>query len=384
MYFYRHRILRFTSYTLWCLMKHVLAKKNFLLLHADGSIIYPLSKFITDRFGNPHTRELAAQSLRVFYRFCSAHHIDLSLLAVEGRCLAYNQARQLADLCYRPLSELEKLSDGQIVRLTSSKAGKRPQDLTLAVEPNTAKKRLNHIATYLDFYREVFLAPNIRSNALRQQLKEDYDRVAHQLKATITGTKQGHHHDIRSLPSDKFLAIIRAVYKCTDELFVSETGKPSRTNLRDRAMVLLACEGLRPGTIGNIARADFRLGSNHLVIKDNRGNRPQTTTNTPVLKLGASTQVNSASETMIELWPFTVSAIQDYIDTEREAILSQHLQNRSLGFLFLNEKGKPIKHGSGANYGQRHANLPARRLSSRSQNSCPDFGQSLPLSSQTS
>jgi hypothetical protein len=40
--------------------------------------------------------------------------------------------------------------------------------------------------------------------------------------------------------------------------------------------------------------------------------------------------------------------------------------------------------GSGANYGQRHANLPVRRLSSRSQNSCPDFGRSLPLSSQTS
>ena len=41
-------------------------------------------------------------------------------------------------------------------------------------------------------------------------------------------------------------------------------------------------------------------------------------------------------------------------------------------------------HGSGANYGQRYANLPVRRLSSRSQNSCPDFGRSLPLSSQTS
>lgn len=40
--------------------------------------------------------------------------------------------------------------------------------------------------------------------------------------------------------------------------------------------------------------------------------------------------------------------------------------------------------GSGANYGQRYANLPVRRLSSRSQNSCPDFGRSLPLSSQTS
>jgi len=47
---------------------------------------------------------------------------------------------------------------------------------------------------------------------------------------------------------------------------------------------------------------------------------------------------------MIELWPFTVDAIQSYINVEREAVLSKHLKNRSRGFLFLTEKGEPIKH----------------------------------------
>jgi integrase len=110
-------------------------------------------------------------------------------------------------------------------------------------------------------------------------------------------------------------------------------------------MTLLACEGLRPGTLGNITQADFRPEPGYLTITDNRAKRSEAvTTKTPVLKLGVSTQVNSASETMIQLWPFTVAAIRDYINTERTAVLSKRLINRSNGFLFLNEKGEPIKH----------------------------------------
>lgn len=325
-------------------MELVLARKNCLLLRDDGSTIYPLSKFLTDRFSNPHTRELVAQSLRIFYRFCCAHRIELAELAVEGRCLSYEHARQLAGLCFRPLPEIEAFSDKKILLLTSSKAGKAPSETPKAVEPNTANKRLNHISVYLQFFREVFLEPNIRSSTLRVQLKHEYDKVIHQLNSTIRGTKQGHHHDIKSLPSDKLLAIIRAVFTRPEELFLSENGKVARTILRDRAIALLACEGLRPGAIGNVAREDFRHVSKHLAIKDHRAKREKTTSGTAVLKLGVSTLVNSASETMIELQPFTVAAIQDYIDIERESILSQHLHNPSNGFLFLNEKGKPIKH----------------------------------------
>jgi hypothetical protein len=325
-------------------MKLVLARRNCLLLRPDGSIAYPFSKFLTDRFTNPHTRELVAQSVRIFYRYCCAHRIDLVQLATDGRCLSYEQARRLAGLCFRPIVEVEALSDKKVVLLTSSNAGKPPQELHRAVEPNTANKRLNHIALFLEFFREVFLDPNILASKVREQLKQEYDKITHQLRNTISGTKQGHHHDIKSLPSDKFLAVIRAIFATPEKLFLSENNTLSRTLLRDRAMALLACEGLRPGTIGNVSRADFRPQSNHLIIKDNRSKRAKTTSNTPVLKLGASTQANSASETMIELWPFTVGAIREYIEIEREAVLAQHLENRSRGFLFLNEKGEPIKH----------------------------------------
>lgn len=325
-------------------MKLVLARNNCLLLHDDGRVIYPLSKFLTDRFANPHTRELVAQSLRIFYRFCCANQIELAHLAIEGKCLPYEQVRQLAGLCFRPLTEVETLSNKKVRLLTSAKSGKAPHKLQGAVEPNTAEKRLTNIASFLNFFREVFLEPSIRSISLRQQLRQDYDRATTQLRNTIGGTKQGHHHDIKSLPSNKFLAIIKAVFLHPEELFCNSEGKVSRNLLRDRAMVLLACEGLRPGTIGNIGRADFKPASNHLAIIDHRDERIRTTTNTPVLKLGASSLVNSASETMIELWPFTIEAIQTYITAERADVLSKHLQNRSRGFLFLNEKGEPLKH----------------------------------------
>lgn len=326
-------------------MRQVFTRRNYALLHDDGSLHYPFTKFLTDRFDNPHTRELVTQSLRIFYRFCAAHRIELAFRAVEGRCLSYDEAQSLCELCWRPLTEVEAMGDKKVVFLTSAKAGDAPKDLPGAVESNTAAKRLNHIAAYLSFYLEVFLEPHIRSSTTREQLKAEYDKIGHQLNRSITGTKENHHLSIRSLPTDKYLSIIRAVFVRPEELFQSKAGKPSRTLLRDRAMVLLACEGLRPGTLGNIAIADFRPNSGHLVIKDNRAKRTgRQTTGIPKLKLGASTRVNSASETMITLWPFTIRAVQHYINEERDAVLLKRLTNRSVGFLFLSDEGEPIKH----------------------------------------
>lgn len=327
-------------------MIQVMAKKSYLLLHDDGIVHYPFSKFLTNEFSNPNTRELVSQSLRIFYRFCIAHEIELAVRAVKGRCLSYDECTKLAGLCYRPLGEVESLSNKKVVLITSSKSGKPPEKLTNAVQPNTAQKRLIHIAQYLQFYFKVFLRPNIRSQTLRENLRYEYETTKRELQTKIRGTKQGHHNVIISLPSAKFLEIIRAIYIRPEELFLNESGKPSRTLKRNVAMALLACEGLRPGAIGNIVRSDFRSNTRHLVIKDNREQRNEATSSTPVLKLGASTHVNSATEGMIELWPFTAEAISDYIDTERKSILSKHLRNRSEGFLFLNEKGEPIKHRS--------------------------------------
>jgi len=325
-------------------MRQVAAKRSYLLLHDDGTIHFPFSKFLTDKFSNPNTRELVGQSLRIFYRFCIAHEIELAVRATEGWCLTYNESKNLLGLCYRPLGEVESLTIKKVVQITSAKAGKAPQDRPNAVQQNTVKKRLIHIAQYLQFYLEVFLKPNIRSKTLCETLRHEYEETTHELKNKIRGTKQGHHHNIISLPSDRFLEIIRAIFVRSENLFLNKTGGVSRNLLRDRAMALLACEGLRPGTLGNIARSDYHDKSSHLVIKDNREKRTDTASTTPVLKLGDSILVNSASEGMIELWPFTVKAIDDYIRTERTSILSKHLKNRSKGFLFLNEKGEPIKH----------------------------------------
>lgn len=335
----------FTNGGICIYMRLVFAKKNCVLLLDDGAIHYPYSKFLTDKFVNPHTRELVAQALRVLFRFCTAHQIELAFRGVDGRCLTYDEAKKLTELCYRPLPEVEGMGDKKVVSLTSAKAGKAPNELPGAVEPNTANKRLNYIAAYFDFYREVILEPNIRSVATREQLKHEYDKIGNQLRGAIRGTKQSHHLAIKSLPTDKYLSIIEAVFLRPHELFQTANGKASRTLLRDRAMFLLACEGLRPGALGNVAIADFRLNAKMLAIKDNRARRSERiTANTPKLKLGDSSQVNSASETMISLWPFTVRAIDEYIEGERNAVLAKRLTNRSKGFLFLSERGAPIHH----------------------------------------
>lgn len=328
-------------------MRQFSAKRNYLLLHDDGTIHYPFSKFLTNEFDNPNTQELVGQSLRILHRFFVAHGIELAIRMLEKRCLTYDEIKRLSGLCYRPLGEIERLSNARVVLITSAKAGRPPEDMLGAVEANTAAKRLNHIASYLKFYREVFLDPHIQSDTLRSELITAYDQTQERLKREVAGTTQNHYLTIQSLPSHRFLQIIQAVVLEPETLFLTEGGKTSATLLRDRAMFLLACEGLRPGALGNLTREDFRLNSGHLVLKDNSKKRPgRPTTGMPVLKGAGSKMVAYASETMISLWPFTVSAITEYLAKERTPVLAKHLKNRSLTFLFLNEKGEPIKHRS--------------------------------------
>jgi integrase len=328
-------------------MKIAHAHQNFLLIDDDGRIHYPFSKFLSEKFDNPNTRELVAQSLRIFYRFCNAHQIELAVRAVEGRCLTSQEASMLAGLCYRPLPEIELLSDKKITLITSAKSQKAPRSLPKAVEPNSVKKRLNHISSFLDYYFVNFLDPHIRSSALRAELRDRYVRIREQLGDEVAGTKQNHHLMIQSLPGERFKQVIRALVVESEGLFRTEMDEISTTLYRDRAMSLLACEGVRPGAIGNIAREDFREDGGYLRIKDHRARRQgRPNSGDPVLKLGRSSSVNSASETLIKLYPWTVDAVIDYIEKERGAVLAKHLQNRSRGFLFLNQSGEPIGHRS--------------------------------------
>lgn len=210
--------------------------------------------------------------------------------------------------------------------ITSAKADVPPEDIRGALEANTAAKRLNHIASYLKFYREVFLDPHIQSSTLRSELISAYEQTQEKLKREVAGTKQNHYLTIQSLPSHRFLQIIRAVILEPVTLFLTEGGKPSATLYRDRAMFLLACEGLRPGALGNLTRDDFRPDSGHLVLKDNTKKRSgRLTTGIPALKGASSKKVAYTYETMITLWPFTVTAITDYLVKERDPILAKHL-----------------------------------------------------------
>lgn len=327
-------------------MRTLQAKDNYCLLHDNGKIHYPFSKFLTNQYDNLHTQELVAQSLRVLYRFLSAHEIELADRAVQATCLTRTEIDRLAGLCYRPLPEIESLTDKKVVSITSAASGRKPKNLPRAVTANTANRRLEHIAIFLDYFLETFLLPNLRRGFDKRELQQEYKSATDILRSKIKGTKQSHHLDIQSLPSDRFLEIIRTIFLSPEKLFLTDAQKLSRTWQRDRAIALLACEGLRPGTVGNLSLVDIRQKSKHIVIKDNRHLHDKVSTGTAVLKLGASTLVNSASETMIEVWPITMAAVDDYLTGERQTIVSKGLRNQSRGFLFLSETGKSIRHRS--------------------------------------
>ena len=124
---------------------------------------------------------------------------------------------------------------------------------------------------------------------MREELRARYDQTVTELKGWVSGTKSSHHHQIQSLPIERYLDVIRNVFLYPGQLFKTLEGEPGRTMMRDRAVALLAAEGLRPGAIGNLARRDFiwRPGDSKgfLVIQDNTAKRKSLiTASTPVQK----------------------------------------------------------------------------------------------------
>lgn len=344
------------------------------MFHADGRVNYPFSRFLTAEFDNPHTRELVSQALRILQKFLTAHCIELAVRALEGRCLSGRECENLASLCYLPLTVIDVMSTRKVVSITSAIAGPAPAKSAKSVSRNTVQKRLLYIAAFLRFYLTEFLDPYLRSSSLRAELRARYDETRRKIGNKVSGTKQVHHLKIKSLPGDRFVQLIRLAVLEPQRLFMTNKAKPCATLLRDRAIFLLACEGLRPGTIANIAMEDLRLDSGYLVIKDNRRRRMgRLNTGTPKLKLGASTRTNSASETMIKLCPWTSKAIQSYLQDEREPILSKQLANLSRGFLFLAGTGKPIGHRSSVTKLFNRAGSRLRELSLLDVGSDPYF-----------
>ncbi|MFM0609784.1 site-specific integrase [Paraburkholderia sediminicola] len=317
------------------------------MIDDNGTVNAPLSIYLNEKFDNPHTREAASIGLRLFHRFLRAHRVDLATRALDGECLRSVECKWLIEIAYRPIEEAERMSDKMIERLAVASSELPAGDIKGAVEPNTAAKRLEAIANFLQWYHRSLLDEAIRSPATRGELKDRYAITCDFLKTQIGGTKQGHHHNIRSLPTARYFQIIRELIVYPERLFYTTSRGTSVTLMRDRAIALLAAEGIRPGAIGNLTVDDFRFETGesygYMVIKDNvvkRGSPP--TARTPKAKGTRSIKQNYNREITVRLWPFTCRAIKDYLNIERKEILARRLANRSKSFLFLAEHGGPI------------------------------------------
>jgi integrase len=328
-------------------MQLVQVHNKTLLLNHGGVIHGPFTLFLNNKFENPHTRESMAGGLRLLQKFLEAHSIDLAERALEGRCLLPNEIESLRELAYRPVNEVEQMTMGFIKRIGKASKDDHARILKGAVESNTAARRLDQIATFLTWYLEKILEYRIRSASKRDELRRRYESTSADLKAAIRGGKKGHSNEIRSLPKNVYLNIMREIY-LRPELIQSASGKASSTMMRDRAVALLACEGLRPGAIGNLTLNDFRwrvgdVAGGYADLRDNVAKRKtRTTTKTMVQKGVASTTQAYNSEVTVKLWPWTCAAIKDYVDGERAALTEKTLANKTMGFLFIADHGGPI------------------------------------------
>lgn len=323
------------------------ARDLTLLIADDGSINGPFSIYLNERFDNPHSREAVAVGLRVLHRFLVAHGIDLPCRALAGEGLRSVERKWLTELAYRPLVELEQMSDVMINRLTTVRKASVARDHVGAVAPNTAATRLAAVANFLAWYCSDVLVESIRSAEERRSLNDSYAATCSDLQGRIRGTKQGHHHEIRSLPIERYVQLIRELVVNPEHLFRTEGGKPSPTMMRDRAMVLLAAEGLRPGSLGNLTIDDFKYKhgamDGYMDVRDNVAKRQASLrTSTPKAKGTRSALVGYNSNITVKLWPFTCMAIKQYIDGERAKVLARKLKNHSKSFLFVADHGGPI------------------------------------------
>lgn len=311
------------------------------VLHAPGTL------YLNETYTNHHTKHVVARSLRVWIRLADAFDIDLAARALIGLWLTDAEMKSLRYLVFRPIGEIESMSDHAIKAIASARKNTEPNDREGAVEPNTAVKQLMGIADFLLWFYEKVVEPRIPiGSALSETLRRKVKACAVELKKGVRGTKSLHPHRIRSVPMERFLNIYSAVYLRPSDILRTQKGKISANLLRDRAMILLASEGIRPGAIGNIALADFKWAGKqargYVSLRDNTAKRSRNvSTSTPVQK-GAASGQSYNSEITIAIWPTTAQAIKDYVDSERLAVTTRTLRNRSEGFLFLAKHGAPI------------------------------------------
>jgi integrase len=252
------------------------AGRKVVLEHDDGRINVPFSLFLNES-KNLNTQSSVATSLHFFHCILVAYEIKLADRAVYGSCLEPHEIGDLADLAFRPLPEITSQSSRSLRRLVDPRDKSQPKDRHGAVAKDTAAQRLHDIAGFLESYIKL-IEPHIASRDARDRLCASYEAVCKRLRREVERSSPN-SHDIRSVPGNAYMAIMKAIYCRPQDVFNGEDG-PSRSPQRDRAMALLACEGLRPGEIGNIRVNDvYRKGDEtFLSIESNTKHRTQITT----------------------------------------------------------------------------------------------------------
>jgi len=322
--------------------------RSKLYLTNDAGVLHvPGTLYLNETYTNPHTKRVVAKALRVWVRLADAFNIDLADRAIKGRWLNETEMKALRYLAFRPITEIELMSDVAVRTIGSARNEKTPSQRRGAVEPNTAIRQLTGIADFLVWFHKKIIEPRMPiSSAVTESTRRQVDMCAVELRKGVRGTKSLHPHRIRSLPTERFLRIYSTVYLQAEDILKTRSGLTGANILRDRAVILLASEGIRPGAIGNISLADFKwtgkTAPGYIVLKDNTARRTkQLSTSTPVQKGSASSQ-NYNSAITVTIWPTTAQAIQDYMASERVAVTTRTLRNRSEGFLFLGSHGGPI------------------------------------------
>lgn len=319
-------------------MKLVRAGSKVLMISDGGSINAPFSFYLSTH-RNPNTQDSLANSLKLLHLFLIHFKVSLAERALEGRCLEEREMVGLISLSFRPLGDLT--DPKRVQKFLDLRNAEADEDRDGAVEGGTASQRLKDIAAFLKDY-ETLVANHIRSTDTRERLSANYLACCLRLRQAVGGAASRSSYDIRAISSKDFVDCMKVVY-CRPKVLLGNA-KSDIHLLRDRAMFLLSCEGLRPGEICNLRVNDLVKGKDGLLtlqVAVNKKHRKAIKSSTPLPK-GASSNKAYATVRMIHLWPFTRDAVNDYINGPRSEAIEQAGEDRTSGFVFIKSNGDPI------------------------------------------
>jgi integrase len=320
-------------------MRLVRALSKVVMLEEDGRINAPISFFL-NTYSNPNTLDSLARSLKLLHLFLLHFKISLAERAVDGRCLEDRERDALINLSFRPLTDLA--DPRRITKAVDVRNAVCDEDRENALEDSTAEGRLKDISAFLKEY-QTLVSHHIRSADTRERLSAAYVACCERLRRAVGGAASISSYDIRSMSSTDFVGCMKVVY-CTPEVLHGDS-KSDMHLMRDRAMFMLSCEGLRPGEICNARVNDLIMGPDRLLslkVVVNKKHRKQLKSSTPLPKGASSNRQAYATVRMIHLWPFTRDALNDYINGPRSEAIAQAGEDLSSGFIFIKSIGEPI------------------------------------------